>query len=205
MTEMEAMLDQLQSAPIENAGLVAFLRKQCEAIGFRTGAGSTSPPARCRRRPRVDPGARQAIARVAQEALSNVARHARARERQRLARHHRRTSRADGEDDGGGFSRERRRGGHGHGEHGGACRGGRRLARCRRAPRAAARPFVSRCPCAELPSPRAYIVRAVAWGAVALHGAGSCCRADSGVRPVWLTLALIAAIAVARYTVAATR
>ena len=29
MTEMEAMLDQLQGAPIENAGLVAFLWRQC--------------------------------------------------------------------------------------------------------------------------------------------------------------------------------
>ena len=35
---MEAMLDQLQSAPISNDGLVAFLRKQCEALSFQTGA-----------------------------------------------------------------------------------------------------------------------------------------------------------------------
>ena len=79
MTEMEAMLDQLQSAPISNAGLVAFLRKQCEAIGFRTGASVRFEPGALPDDRMLDPGARQAIARVAQEALSNVARHARAR------------------------------------------------------------------------------------------------------------------------------
>src|SRR4051812_43310759 len=78
MGEMEAMLDQLQGVPIENAGLIAFVRRQCEALGFQTGArvsftaGTLPPPGA------VDPAARQTIARVAQEALSNVARHARA-------------------------------------------------------------------------------------------------------------------------------
>ncbi len=38
MTEMEAMLDQLRAVPLENAGLVEALKKQCEALGFRTGA-----------------------------------------------------------------------------------------------------------------------------------------------------------------------
>ena len=38
MTEMEAMLDQLRAAPLDNAGLAAALRKQCDAVGFRTGA-----------------------------------------------------------------------------------------------------------------------------------------------------------------------
>ena len=79
MTEMEVMLDQLQSAPISNAGLVAFLRKQCEAIGFRTGASVRFEPGALPDDRMLDPGGRQAIARVAQEALSNVARHARAR------------------------------------------------------------------------------------------------------------------------------
>jgi signal transduction histidine kinase len=78
MTEMEAMLDQLQAAPLENAGLVASIRKQCEALGFRTGAQvtfelGTLPPDSA-----ADPGTRQAIYRVAQEALANVARHSRA-------------------------------------------------------------------------------------------------------------------------------
>ena len=78
MTEMEAMLDQLQAAPLENAGLVASIRKQCDALGFRTGARvtfelGTMPPDSA-----ADPGTRQAIYRVAQEALANVARHSRA-------------------------------------------------------------------------------------------------------------------------------
>src|SRR6185503_6597399 len=78
MAEMEAMLDQLQSAPISNAGLASFIRKQCEALGFRTGAQVTFEPGPMPDDRTVDPGARQAIARVAQESLSNVARHARA-------------------------------------------------------------------------------------------------------------------------------
>lgn len=79
MTEMEALLEQLQAAPLANAGLVASVRKQCEALGLRTGAqvrfelGALPPDAA------LDPGARQAVFRVAQEALANVARHARAR------------------------------------------------------------------------------------------------------------------------------
>ena len=78
MTEMEAMLDQLQGAPIENAGLVAFLWRQCEALGFQSGARVTFNPGTLPAASAVDPAARQTIARVAQEALSNVARHARA-------------------------------------------------------------------------------------------------------------------------------
>ena len=79
MTEMEAMLEQLQAAPLENAGLVASLKRHCEALGFRTGAHvdiavGTLPP-----NDALAPGTRQALFRVAQEALSNVARHARAR------------------------------------------------------------------------------------------------------------------------------
>ncbi len=38
MTEMEAMLDQLRAVPLDNAGLVAAVQKQCDALGFRTGA-----------------------------------------------------------------------------------------------------------------------------------------------------------------------
>ena len=78
MTEMEAMIDQLQSAPMENTGLVAALRQQTEALGLRTGAevtfeAGTLPPSDA-----LPPGTQQALFRAAQEAFANIARHARA-------------------------------------------------------------------------------------------------------------------------------
>ncbi len=78
VAEMEAMLDQLRAEPLETTGLVSALKKQSEALGFRTGASvefklGALPPARS-----LAPGAHEAIFRVAQEALSNIGRHARA-------------------------------------------------------------------------------------------------------------------------------
>ena len=78
MTEMEVMLDQLRAEPPENTGLVEALKKLCESIGFRTGAQvefklGVMPPTRL-----LAPGAAEATLRAAQEALANVARHARA-------------------------------------------------------------------------------------------------------------------------------
>lgn len=78
MTEMEAMLDQLRAAPLENTGLVEALKKQCEALRLRTGANVDF---RCDPLPpndTIEPGGHLALFRVAQEALANVARHARA-------------------------------------------------------------------------------------------------------------------------------
>jgi signal transduction histidine kinase len=78
MTEMEAMLDQLRAVPLENRGLVAALKKQCEALQHRTGAivrfdlGPLCPSEALR------PGVQEAVFRIAQEAMSNIARHARA-------------------------------------------------------------------------------------------------------------------------------
>jgi len=78
MTEMEVMLDQLRAEPLENTGLVEALKKSCESIKFRTGAqvefklGIMLPTGQ------LPPGAAEATLRVAQEALANVARHARA-------------------------------------------------------------------------------------------------------------------------------
>lgn len=78
VTEMQVMLDQLRAVPLENAGLVESLKKQCEALGFRTGAQvefklGNLPPTEA-----LPPGAHEAILLAAQEALANVGRHARA-------------------------------------------------------------------------------------------------------------------------------
>jgi signal transduction histidine kinase len=78
MTEMEAMLDQLRAAPLDNAGLVAALRKLCDAVGFRTGADVSLVAGSLPADAAVAPGVRPALLRIAQEALANVARHARA-------------------------------------------------------------------------------------------------------------------------------
>jgi signal transduction histidine kinase len=77
-TEMQVMLDQLRGVPLENAGLVEALKKQCEALGFRTGATVDFRFGNLPSNDAAPPGAHEAILRVAQEALANVARHARA-------------------------------------------------------------------------------------------------------------------------------
>jgi signal transduction histidine kinase len=78
ITEMEAMLRQLQAAPLGHAGFVSALTAETDALRFRTGAAvtlqvDTLPPTWT-----LPPGAVQGMFRVAQEALSNIARHARA-------------------------------------------------------------------------------------------------------------------------------
>jgi signal transduction histidine kinase len=78
IAEMAAMLDQLQAAPLENVGLVEALKKQCEALGFRTGAAVDFAPGPLPPAALLPPGAHEAMLRVAQESLANVARHARA-------------------------------------------------------------------------------------------------------------------------------
>lgn len=80
MTEMKALIEQLQAAPIENTGLVSALQQQCEALGLRTGANVTLNVGMLPPHDALPPGTQQALFRAAQEALSNVARHARATE-----------------------------------------------------------------------------------------------------------------------------
>jgi signal transduction histidine kinase len=79
MVEMNALLDRLRQDPIESIGLVEALRRQCEAVGYQTGAELKT---RFRTIPSADqyqPGSMTSIFRIAQEALANIARHARAR------------------------------------------------------------------------------------------------------------------------------
>jgi signal transduction histidine kinase len=78
MSEMEAMLDQLRAVPLENAGLIEALKKQCEALGLRTGAEVEFQHENLPPNTTLAPGTQDAVFRVAQEALSNVGRHARA-------------------------------------------------------------------------------------------------------------------------------
>ena len=78
MSEMEAMLHGLRAAPIENVGLVEALKQSCEALAFRTGALVEFIPGELPSSEALPPGAQDAVFRVAQEALANISRHARA-------------------------------------------------------------------------------------------------------------------------------
>ena len=78
MAEMEAMLLQLQPAPLATVGLVEALRKQCEATGYRSGASVTLDISGLPSTGEIPTDTQSALFRIAQEALSNVARHARA-------------------------------------------------------------------------------------------------------------------------------
>ncbi|MFN0108077.1 MAG: sensor histidine kinase [Blastocatellia bacterium] len=107
MAEMETMLHNLRPAPLEAVGLVEAVRQQCESLQYRTGANVTAEIGELPTNQEFPPGAQDAVFRIAQEALTNIARHARATNvRVRL---HRQT-RGDGdalwlkvEDDGSGF------------------------------------------------------------------------------------------------------
>ncbi|MGH9837642.1 MAG: sensor histidine kinase [Blastocatellia bacterium] len=79
MTEMEAMLQHLRPAPLENVGLIEALRKQCEALQYRTGAQVATEFGDLPENKRLPLGTQEAVFRIAQEALANIARHARAR------------------------------------------------------------------------------------------------------------------------------
>jgi len=78
MAEMDAMLQGLRAAPLENVGLVGALQQASEALAFRTGARVDFVPGDLPPSASLPPGAHETVFRVAQEAMSNVARHARA-------------------------------------------------------------------------------------------------------------------------------
>jgi hypothetical protein len=78
MAEMNALLQQLSPAPLEKVGLVQALRDQCEALGYRSGAEVVAEFGELPADDWLPAGAQDSLFRIAQEALSNVARHARA-------------------------------------------------------------------------------------------------------------------------------
>jgi len=79
MTELDAMLRQMQAVPVANSGLAAALREQCEALAFRSGLEMDCRVGTLPDESQLPLGAQEAIFRVAQEALANIGRHARGR------------------------------------------------------------------------------------------------------------------------------
>jgi signal transduction histidine kinase len=79
IAEMQAMLDQLRATPLDNTGMVEALKKQAEALGFRTSAKIHFEIGQLPPNDSVSPGAHEALFRSGQEAFSNIARHARAK------------------------------------------------------------------------------------------------------------------------------
>ncbi|MDE3229675.1 MAG: sensor histidine kinase, partial [Chloroflexota bacterium] len=113
--EMTALLQQLRPAPLENVGLVAALRDQCEALGYRTGAEVSVTIGALPGEDRLPPRAQEQLFRIAQEALANIARHARARHVWLRLEAQGDTMLLEARDDGQGFTPETASGGMGLG------------------------------------------------------------------------------------------
>jgi signal transduction histidine kinase len=203
LSEMDAMLDQLRAAPVENVGLVEALRSQAEALGLRTGAEVTLdiqplPPPQA-----LPPGAQEALYRVAQEALANIGRHARAAHvTVRLARRGRALV-LDVADDGSGFDvRTGRRGmGLSNMQARAAEVGGRfELTTSPGAGTTVALgvPLVAR-------GARDYLLRGGLFGATLLGLLAARTWVGADLRPWWISAVWIAAIGVVRYGVAFAR
>ncbi|HET8842572.1 MAG TPA: sensor histidine kinase, partial [Ktedonobacteraceae bacterium] len=77
--EMQALLQQLRPAPLENTSLIEALHVQAQALSFRTGAQVHVKLEALPAEDRLLPGTQEAIFRLVQEAFANSARHARAR------------------------------------------------------------------------------------------------------------------------------
>jgi signal transduction histidine kinase len=78
LVEMNALLQQLSPAPLEKVGLAQALRDQCEALGYRSGAAVTCEIDALPPDAQLPLGTQESLFRIVQEALSNIARHARA-------------------------------------------------------------------------------------------------------------------------------
>jgi signal transduction histidine kinase len=78
MAEMTAMLDRLRKDPVEDVGLVEALRRQSEALQYQSGAEVASTFGSMPSPDRFPATALNTIFRIAQEAMANIARHARA-------------------------------------------------------------------------------------------------------------------------------
>ena len=203
MTEMNVMLDQLQAAPLENTGLIASLRQQCEALGFRTGAEVAFEPGALPAETALPPGAREAVLRAAQEALSNVARHARAKTVQVALAVEGPDLVLTVRDDGSGIVAKP--GSSGMGMANLAARAqeiGGRFELDSVAHRGTTVRFA--VPCGHLPAGD-YLKRAALWGLVLLGGAALLFVGAPRLKPWGATSAAIALIAVMRYAVAGYR
>lgn len=108
MVEMQALLHQLRPEALGSMkGVIEALREQCEALGYRSGAQVTVELGEEIPDDRLPPGAQEALFRIAQEALANVARHSRAQHvRVGLGRGQDEWAVLEVEDDGQGFGPE---------------------------------------------------------------------------------------------------
>ena len=80
LVEMNALLQQLSPEPLAKVGLVQALQEQCEALSYRTGAEVQVDIGDLPDDEQFPLGAQETLFRIAQEALSNIARHARAKQ-----------------------------------------------------------------------------------------------------------------------------
>lgn len=78
MVEMDAMLQQLSPTPLLNVGLIDAIRQQGEALEYRTGAKVSTALVPLPTSAQLSLGMQEMLFRITQEALSNIARHARA-------------------------------------------------------------------------------------------------------------------------------
>jgi signal transduction histidine kinase len=78
LVEVNALLQQLAQHPLETIGLPQALREQAEALAYRTGADVEVNIAPLPDNEQFPPSSRKTLFRIAQEAMGNIARHARA-------------------------------------------------------------------------------------------------------------------------------